>query len=89
MDCRRPRQVVKYPNLSVYCEKKQALIPGLSAHEIPTRVWKAPFTQQGTPPTNYGSAKRVLNIIVKHLRAGQDDNRYLILDWISFLRWKV
>ncbi|EGZ24637.1 hypothetical protein PHYSODRAFT_484312 [Phytophthora sojae] len=42
--------------------------------------WRATFKAQSKAPPNHGSATRALNIIIKHLRAGQDTNRYLILD---------
>ncbi|OWZ13122.1 Cleavage induced protein [Phytophthora megakarya] len=42
--------------------------------------WSSSFPKQDTVPPNHGSAKRALNTIVKNLRAGQDLNRYLILD---------
>ncbi|EGZ11850.1 hypothetical protein PHYSODRAFT_517489 [Phytophthora sojae] len=42
--------------------------------------WKSGFAVQDAPPANHGSAVRALNIIVKCLRKGQDENRYLILD---------
>ncbi|OWZ04391.1 Cleavage induced protein [Phytophthora megakarya] len=42
--------------------------------------WKREFPKQCVPPANHGSAKRALNVIIKHLRVGQDTNRYLILD---------
>lgn len=42
--------------------------------------WKSSFKPQPVAPPNHGSAKRALNVIIKHLRKGQDSNRYLILD---------
>ncbi|EGZ20813.1 hypothetical protein PHYSODRAFT_489139 [Phytophthora sojae] len=42
--------------------------------------WKSGFAVQDAPPANHGSAVRALNIVVKRLRKGQDENRYLILD---------
>jgi hypothetical protein len=50
--------------------------------------WKDQFPEQTSPPPNHGSAQRAMNIIVKNLRAGQDSDRYLILDMslLSLLR---
>lgn len=42
--------------------------------------WKKAFGKQDKPPPNHGSARRALNTIVKNLRAGQDADRYLLLD---------
>eukprot|EP00644_Phytophthora_capsici_P011690 jgi/Phyca11/552953/estExt2_Genewise1Plus.C_PHYCAscaffold_500197 len=49
-------------------------------HHGVTPKWKKPFPEQPVPPDNHGSARRALNTIIKNLRAGQDTNRYLILD---------
>ncbi|OWZ01411.1 LOW QUALITY PROTEIN: hypothetical protein PHMEG_00027208 [Phytophthora megakarya] len=38
------------------------------------------LTRKLSPPQNHGSAVRTRNAVVKSLRKGQDDNRYLILD---------
>eukprot|EP00644_Phytophthora_capsici_P013969 jgi/Phyca11/98814/e_gw1.3.382.1 len=43
-------------------------------------TWKNAFPKQKIPPANHGSALRGWNAVVKALRKGQDDNRYLILD---------
>eukprot|EP00644_Phytophthora_capsici_P019182 jgi/Phyca11/132555/e_gw1.181.23.1 len=45
-----------------------------------TPEWKSSFVSQVTAPPNHGSAAQALNVIIKQLRAGQESNRYLILD---------
>ncbi|KAJ8577198.1 hypothetical protein ON010_g2010 [Phytophthora cinnamomi] len=45
-----------------------------------TPGWKTAFNSQVTAPPNHGPASRAVNAIIKHLRAGQDASRYLILD---------
>ncbi|OWZ20824.1 Cleavage induced protein [Phytophthora megakarya] len=42
--------------------------------------WKTTFKTQVTAPSNHGSVMRAMNIIIKHRRAGQNLNRYLILE---------
>ncbi|ETM01899.1 hypothetical protein L917_01555, partial [Phytophthora nicotianae] len=43
-------------------------------------TWSSAFTSQQQPPKNHGSALRALNAVIKSLRKGQDEDRYLILD---------
>jgi len=42
--------------------------------------WREVPPAQSTPPPNHGSARRALNMVVKNIRKGQDEDRYLILD---------
>ncbi|EGZ09144.1 hypothetical protein PHYSODRAFT_318847 [Phytophthora sojae] len=42
--------------------------------------WEGELKPQRAAPPNPGSATRALNSIVKHLRAGQAANRYLVPD---------
>ncbi|KAE9310441.1 hypothetical protein PF008_g20466 [Phytophthora fragariae] len=42
--------------------------------------WKDGFPSQDTPPPNHGSARRALNVLIKNIRKGQDEDRYLVLD---------
>ncbi|EGZ20167.1 hypothetical protein PHYSODRAFT_285377 [Phytophthora sojae] len=42
--------------------------------------WEEIPPSQQTPPPNHGSARRALNALVKNIRKGQDEDRYLVLD---------
>ncbi|OWZ20801.1 Cleavage induced protein [Phytophthora megakarya] len=42
--------------------------------------WRAIPNPQVTPPPNHGSARGVLNALVKDIPKGQDEDRYLVLD---------
>ncbi|EGZ21530.1 hypothetical protein PHYSODRAFT_329463 [Phytophthora sojae] len=42
--------------------------------------WKDGFPWQDTPPPNHGSARRALNALIKNIRKGPDEDRYLVLD---------
>ncbi|KAJ8575868.1 hypothetical protein ON010_g3346 [Phytophthora cinnamomi] len=52
---------------------------GIIQHGV-TPDWKTAFKSQVTAAPNHGSASRVMNVIIKHLGAGHDASRYLILE---------
>ncbi|EGZ20340.1 hypothetical protein PHYSODRAFT_491796 [Phytophthora sojae] len=77
----RPNKALEIPTAHVSWAdyQYQARWKNIVMHGVQPK-WCKEFSSQPVPPPNHGSAKRALNTIIKNLRAGQDSNRYLILD---------
>jgi hypothetical protein len=77
----RPNKMVEGPGCSVAWNsyRYRSCWQHIIRHGV-IPSWKSSFKPQPATPVIHGSAKRALNVIIKHLLKAQDSNRYLILD---------